>query len=81
MIVGSKTFALEVEDPIEHKLCDALFCLLYSISKKFNQEDIVFESGKFDRVWSEGYAQEFRDLALEFFDDLGFDVQSNGKDF
>lgn len=81
MIVGSKTFALEVEDPIEHKLSDALFCLLYSISKKFNQEDIVFDSDRFDDIWGEHYAAEFRDLTLEFFKDLGFNVQSDGKDF
>ena len=82
MIITSKEYALEVEDPIEHKLNDALFCVLYSISKKFNQEDIVFDKhDKFSDVYWDAYAAEFRDLALEFFKELGFNVQSDGKDF
>lgn len=79
--ISSRDYALMVEDKIEDDIEARLYVTYNALGKRFGFPPILGESAesRFSEMFRDGYAAKMRDLAIEFFEEYGFDVRPDGR--
>lgn len=92
--ISSKEYATEIQNYIEDYLYTCLCNILFTLGKKYKVKGIdpeqhvhedkykeIQDRYEFETIYTASYEYLFREMAIAFIQDCGFDVRSDGKDF